>query len=132
MRSRNMRSTATSTSVTRSVAPFLSMRMVCPNRAICRSPARTTASTAVVRNSGLTATRQDALQHADLHAAFRRPLKLDVVHEVADEEDPTAARLQQVLGRQRIRHRFGIESLALIAHANRQLRQLALGGLKLD
>ena len=63
-----------------------------------------------------------ALDHADLHAAFRRALQLDVVHEVADEEDAAAARLQQVFGRQRIGHLFGIEAFALIADADCQLR----------
>ena len=47
MKARNQVSTATSTSVTRSIAPFLSMRMPCPKRAICISPACRTASTAV-------------------------------------------------------------------------------------
>ncbi len=51
-----MRSIATSTSVTRSIVPFLSIRKSPPNRAICMSPARTTASTAVASHSASTGT----------------------------------------------------------------------------
>src|SRR5580692_8927631 len=93
-----MRSTATSISVTRSMVPFLSMRMTWPKRAIWSSPALTTASMAVVRNSGSDGkagiggrrlrlngivgrgVRPDALGHADLHAAFRGALEPHIVH----------------------------------------------------
>jgi hypothetical protein len=40
---------AMSISVTRSIAPFFSTRMSLPKRAICDSPARSTASMAVAR-----------------------------------------------------------------------------------
>src|SRR5689334_5806525 len=102
-----------------------------PNRAICRSPARTTASMAVVRKRGLGATRLHALDHPDFHPAFRRALQPHVVHEVADEEDAAAARLEQVLRRERIREVLGIEAFALIAHADRQLRNALRRGLEL-
>ena len=62
-----------------------------------------------------------ALDHADFHAAFRRALQLHVVHEVADEEDAAAARLEQVLRRERVGDRLRIEAFALIADANHQL-----------
>src|SRR3954462_8527148 len=95
--------------------------MSCPNRAICKSPARTTASTAVERYSGLDATRQHALDHLDLHAAFGRALQVNGIHEIADQEDAAAARLQEILRRQRIRNLRRLEALALIAHLDRQL-----------
>jgi hypothetical protein len=104
------------------------------------SPARTTASTAVVRNSGSAFTqawtgpvgggisRLHALDHADFHAAFRRALQLHVVHEVPDEENAAAARLQQVFGGQRVGDFFGIESIALVADADAQLGHHIRGG----
>src|SRR5439155_6006915 len=114
----------------------LSILSALPNRASCMSPARTTASTAVVRKRADSAgdnvsrapagpwvsSRLDALGHADFHPAFRRALQLDVVHEVADQEDAAAARLEEVLGRQRIGDRLRLEAFALIADANHQLR----------
>src|SRR4029453_4775282 len=58
----------------------------------------------------------DALQHADDRAAAGRERVLDLVHELAHEEDAAAVGLQQVLGSERVRHHAGIEALALIAH----------------
>src|SRR4029450_12418439 len=129
MSARNIRSTATSTSVTRSIVPFLSIVNDRPKCAICRSPACTTASMAVARRSGSSTRRRtsgaggrglNALHHPDFHAAFRRPLQLHVVHEVADQEDAAAARLEEVLGIERVRDRLGVEPFALVAHANQQ------------
>jgi hypothetical protein len=55
----------------------------------------------VRRHSGLERAvrgrRLGAFDHADFHSAFGRALQPDVVHEIADEEDAAAARLQQVL-----------------------------------
>ena len=65
--------------------------------------------------------RRHALDHPDLHAAFGRALQLHVVHEVANQEDAAAARLQQVLGRERIGDFLGIEAVALVADADTQL-----------
>ena len=45
-----------------------------------------------------------ALDHPDFHAALGRAAKLHVVHEAADQEYAAAARLQQILRRQRIGH----------------------------
>ena len=77
-----------------------------PKCAICSSPARTTASIGGgEEGAGRTALRRPAsraghaLDHADFHAALGRALQLHVVHEVADEEDAAAARLEQVLRR---------------------------------
>src|SRR5262249_15238445 len=106
--------------------------MSCPSCAICMSPARTTASMAVVRNRGLDVTRLDALHHPNLHAAFWRALQLHVVHEVSNEEDAAAARLEQILRREWIGDRLGVEAFALIAHADQELRRLGPIGLELD
>ena len=105
---RNIRSTSTSTSVTRSIVPFLSTRT--PDRSVTSwmSPARTTASMAVARKAG--SGRHDA---AGVGRATRFTIQIsmppsgarcsgDVVHEVADEEDAAAARLEEVLGREGI------------------------------
>ena len=118
--------------MTRSIAPFFSTRTPVPNLAICRSPARTTASIAVARNcgSGLPAV---ALAEADHASAFWSFLTIRIsmppgdflqhrfVHEVANEEDPAAARLEDVFGRQRIGHFFRHEPLALVFDANHEL-----------
>src|SRR3989442_14507429 len=126
MSARNMRSTATSTSVTRSIVPFLSMRIARPKWASWISPARTTVSMAVVRSSGSAATlrvgvgRLHALGHADFHPALRRALELNVVHEVADEKNAAAAGLEEVLRIERVGEGLRIETLSLIAHANQQ------------
>src|SRR5258708_22865576 len=130
MSARNIRSIATSTSVTRSMVPFLSIWRWLPNRASCMSPARTTASTAVVRkradSAGDNVSRvpglRHTLQHLDLHPALRRALEPDVVHEVANEKDAAAARLEEVFLRQRIGDFLGFEALALVADANDHLR----------
>ena len=44
------------------------------------------------------------------------PAQLDVVHEVADQEDAAAAALEHVLGRERVGDFFGLEALAFVAH----------------
>ena len=67
---------------------------------------------------------RDPFHHPDFHAALRRAPELDVVHEAPDEEDPAAARLEEILGRQRVGNRVGIETVALIAHADGQLGRL--------
>src|SRR5471032_1151288 len=118
-----MRSTATSTSVTRSIVPFLSIWKLVPNFAICMSPARTTASMAVVSHNGL-CDRLGFLDHADFHPALRRALQLHVVHEVADEENTAAAGFQEVVGVERVGDQVGVEALALIPDANRELRHV--------
>src|SRR5258706_16067980 len=101
-----MRSTARSTSVTRSMVPFLFTCRAVPRPAICMSPARTTASMAVVRKIGRNGTQsslggvaggQHAFDHAHFHAALGRALQLHFVHEVANQEDAAAAGLEQVL-----------------------------------
>ncbi len=61
-----------------------------------------------------------ALDHADFHAAFGDALQLHVVHEIANEEDAAAARFQQILRREGIRHFFGFEAFTLIADADAQ------------
>src|SRR5262245_12712823 len=149
MSARNMRSTATSTSVTRSIVPFLSTCIWRPKCAICRSPARTTASTAVVRKSGSTGMDRtalrpsrygvvrsvgglDALHHPYLHSTLRCALQLHVVHEIADEKDAAAARLEKVFRGERVGDGLGVESLPLIADADGQLRHAGVRGFELD
>src|SRR5262249_28582907 len=96
---------------------------------------------AVVRYSGLTGTRAwigpsggtlHALHHADLHAAFLCALQLNIVHEVADEENAAAARLQEILGIERVGDRLGIEAFALIADLDRQLGNIGARRLEFD
>src|SRR5215216_5294260 len=109
MKARKRRSTAISASVTRSMAPFLSMRRPClPNEAIWMRPASRTASMAVARKIGSGRAggvapgdsgtgrlgRREAFGHQDLHPAGGTPLQRDVVHEAAHEEDAAAARSQ--------------------------------------
>ena len=48
-------------------------------------------------------------------------LQLHVVHEAANQEDPAAARFENVFGRQRVGDLLGIESLAFIFHADHEL-----------
>src|SRR5688572_19894742 len=105
------------------MAPFLSTRMSPPNRASCTSPARITASIAVARNWGGTAsaTGRQLLDHAHFHAPFVSAPKSHVVHEVAHEKDAASARFEDVLGRQRIGDLFGIEALALVEDPDDQL-----------
>src|SRR5262245_55974995 len=98
--------------------------------ASCIAPARMTACTAVARNLGeiaASATGAQLLHHADLHAARRRPRELHVVHEAAHEEDAAAARLEDVLGLERIGDGVGVEAFALIDDADGEL-QGAVGG----
>src|SRR5260370_35605651 len=100
------------------------------------SPARTTASTAVVRkrpdSAGDNVSRgpgvRHALQHLDLHPALRRAPEPDVVHEVANEKDAAAARLEEVLRRQGIGNFLGLEAFALGPAANHQLGTGGVGG----
>src|SRR5262245_4360128 len=130
---RNSRSIAMSISVTRSIVPFFSTRMSWPKRAICASPARVTASIAVVRKTGSGASdtsrrRGELLHHAHFHPAFAAAVQGDVVHEAAHEEDAAAARLEQILRRERIGDHLRIESFALIEHAHDQLERRRLRG----
>ena len=63
----------------------------------------------------------ELLAHAHGHAAFRPPGDRHVVHEVAHEEDAAAARLEHVLGVERIGDLRRIESLALVEHLDDEL-----------
>src|SRR5258706_570700 len=124
-----------STSVTRSIVPFLSMRTSFLRKcAICSAPARTTTSMAVERKRGSRGTqvlaaigavawRVHTLQHADFHAALRRGTHLDVVHECPNQEDTPTARLQQILGSQRICQDGRVETLPLVADADQHLER---------
>src|SRR3954463_9726241 len=146
MRARNSCSIATSTSVTRSIAPFLSTRKLVPKRCIITSPARTTASTAVVRNRGLDigggvgcsglrvggAGGLHAFHHAHLHAAFRCALQDHFVHETANQEDAAAAALQQVLRRERVGDLLGIEAFALVADPDGEFPRGVEGAVEFD
>ena len=67
------------------------------------------------------APRRQLLHHAHFHAAFRRAPQHDVVHEAAHEEDAAAARLQDVLGRQRVGDLLGVEALTLVEDADDEL-----------
>src|SRR5215211_6099664 len=109
MVARNSRSICRSISVTRSMAPFLSIRMSVPNRDSCTSPARVTASIAVARYCGGigSGTGGQLLDHAHFHAPFVSSPKGHVVHEVAHEKDAASARLEDVLGRQGVADLFG-------------------------
>ena len=95
--------------MTRSIAPFLSTRHVAAEARhlqVAGADDRLDGGgeeERIGRHSGDRAVgRLDALHHADFHAAFGRALQLHVVHEVADEEDAAAARLQEVLRRERV------------------------------
>src|SRR4051794_3670910 len=98
--------------VTRSIAPFLSMRRsAAPKCASCTRPARIAASIAVARKMGGTESGtagSQFLDHAHFHAALGRPPERHVVHEAAHEEDAAAARFQQILGRERIGNLLGV------------------------
>jgi hypothetical protein len=63
--------------------------------------------------------------HPDFHAAFRRPRQAHLVHETANEKDPPAAGLEQVIGFEGIGDRLGIEAFSLIPDTNRQAGHLA-------
>src|SRR5579872_2872658 len=128
MSARNIVSTSRSICVTRSIAPFFSIwRWSTP--ADCIAPARMTAWTAVARKIGGTgsATGAQFLHHADFHAAPGRALQPDFVHEVAHEEDAAAARLEDVLGRERIGDFLGLEAVAAIRDADDELGRLLDG-----
>ena len=58
-----------------------------------------------------------SLHHPHFHAALGHAPQRDVVHEVAHQEDAAPARLQHVLGRQRIGELLGIEAFAFVADA---------------
>src|SRR5438105_4302335 len=122
MRARNIRSTSLSTWVTRSIAPFFSTwRWSMP--ASCMAPAFITAWTAVARNRGAisSATGRQLLHHAHFHAPLRGTLQLDVVHEAPHEEDAAPARLEHVLGRERVGDLLGLEPFALVGDLDHQL-----------
>ena len=93
------------------------------------SPARRTASTAVARKRGSRHGRLKPLHHAHFHAAPGRPLDPDVVHEAAHEEDAASARLQEVLGRERIGQRVGVEPVAVVPDADRAARSVPSPGV---
>src|SRR5436190_12781309 len=108
-----MRSTSRSICVTRSMAPFFSTwRWSMP--ASCIAPALMTAWMAVARKTGGigSATGGQLLHHAHFHAAFRRAPELHLVHEAAHEEDPAAARLEHVLGCERVGDPIRLEALS--------------------
>src|SRR5688572_25738908 len=115
MRPRHIRSHSRSTSVTRSIAPFLSTLKPDSRPDTWMSPARRTMSTAVARKTGSgggtggVLTGADALDHHDFHPAFGRAPEVHPVHEAANQEDAAAAGLQQILGGERIGQRGGIE-----------------------
>ena len=99
------------------------MRMPVPKRAIMMSPARTTASTAVVRKSGssrspLGVGLAPRFDHADLHAAFGRALEVTSSMKLRIRKMPRPLAFQQVLRRQRIGDVLGVEARALIADAD--------------
>src|ERR1044072_2325176 len=104
--------------VTRSIVPFLSIRRSsAPKCCICTAPACVTASMAVARKTGGIDSgpgRSQLLDHTDFHASVGDPAERPVVHEAAHEEDPAAARLQEVFGRERVGDFLGLEALALV------------------
>ena len=59
------------------------------------------------------------LHHSNLHAALDF-LQHGFIHEVANEKDATAARLEDVLGREGIGDLFGDKAFALVLDANHQ------------
>ena len=73
----------------------------------------------------------ELLDHPNLHAA-RHFLQHRFVHEVANEEDPAAAGLEDVFGRQRVGHFFRHEALALVFDANHQFVAGASAGTGLN
>src|SRR5437764_3627858 len=93
---RHMRSHSMSTSVTRSIVPFL--LIVKPERCFAdwMSPARRTISTAVARKTG--SGNRDPLDHRHFHAAALALAELHLIHEAADQKDPAAGGLEHVLG----------------------------------
>src|SRR5690348_4204107 len=113
-----MRSHSRSTSVTRSISPFLWMWNPVARRAIWMSPARRTISVAVARNSGSGGVMHHAFHHDDFHAAFLGLLQHDFVHETANQEDAAAARFQQVFGGERVGQTRGIETRPLVTDAD--------------
>src|SRR5262249_23473051 len=122
MSARNIVSTSRSICVTRSIAPFFSIcKWSMP--ASCMAPALMAAWTAVARKIGgiASATGRQLLHHAYLHAAVGRALQVHFVHEVAHEEDAASARLEHVLGRERVGDFLGLETLAAIRDGDDEL-----------
>jgi hypothetical protein len=73
------------------------------------------------------------LHHADFHAALGRALEFHFVHEVAHEEDPASAGLEDVLGCERIGDFFRLEPSPAIDDADDELRgMLDRGERELD
>src|SRR4051812_4503789 len=101
------------------MVPFFSTRRW-SMPASCMAPARITAWTAVARNFEAigSGTGVELLHHAHFHAAARRPRELHVVHEAAHEEDAAPARLEDVLGGQRIGDLARVEAFTLIDDAD--------------
>ena len=71
-----------------------------------------------VRHAGVGG--RQLLDHPHFHAAFRRLPQGNVVHEAAHEEDAAPARLEEILGGQRIGDFLDLEPLALIADEHDQ------------
>src|SRR5262245_59913725 len=117
-----------STSVTRSMVPFLLTRRSPPKCASWTLPASSAASIAVASKIGGCVSGTAAgqlLHHAHLHAPFGRAPQRDIVHEATHEEDATAAGFQEVLGCQRVGDLFGFEALALVEDAHDELAGIA-------
>ena len=103
---RNMRSTQRSTSVTRSIAPFLSTRIERAERGELNVASTKDGVDGRGEQQRIERHRHswcgDALAPCAPPCPPPAPADRHVVHEAAHEEDAAAARLQQVLGRQRI------------------------------
>ncbi len=106
--------------------PFLSTRNPDSRRDSWMAPARRTISDGGGEENWIGpahALRQfgsgrGALHHHHLHPAFRRALQVHFVHEAANQEDAAAAAFQEILRRQRVGHRCGVEPGAFVAHAD--------------
>src|SRR5512145_241698 len=88
------------------------------------APARRTISTAVARKTGsgksaaLRSLVLRSLHHSQFHAALGRALQHELVHEAADQEDAPATAFEQVLRREAVGQRRGVEAGALVTYAN--------------
>ena len=74
--------------------------------------------------------RSDAFHHPHFHALGGPPLHLDIVHEAANEEDATAARLQEIFGRERVGDLLGIEALAFVLDPDDEFRRILCGHVR--
>ena len=124
---RNMRSTARSTSVTRSIAPFFDdLEGGAQTRHLDVAGAQDGFDRGR-EEEGIGHVSGEPFEHPDFHAALGRPLNPDVVHEAAHEEDAASARLQDVLGRQGVGQGVGIEPVAVVAYADGELGRRGAG-----